>query len=281
MVAVLAASNKSLEALRIRRPEEKTRRKRKPGVLLAMIILATAIGAAAAYEVYFRTVGRPQTVQTIMVLSNRSGQPGVMLTGSGYVVTRHKYITIGTKILGTIVSEPIEEGQRVRIGDLLAKIDDRDYQAQLRQAAAARDISESNLRLALAKAQRARDQMATGIISKDTYETAIIDRCINNRKRTQLLLGWVHEASGKWGGAGAASAEGSAAVARRPFAVDGGTDGGRGGERGVAVAGDLASQGRAGASSQAYSRAATQTDLPTTPAFAQAARLGRPELRLP
>src|SRR6266481_1637914 len=172
MVAGSPASNKSLEALRITRPREKARRKRKPGVLLAMIILATAIGATTAYEVYFRTVGRPQTVQTILVVSNRGGQPGVMLTGSGYVVTRHKYITIGTKILGQIVAEPIEEGQHVRIGDLLAQIDDRDYQAQLRQAAAARDLSESNLRLARAKAERARQLFGTGIISKDEYETA-------------------------------------------------------------------------------------------------------------
>src|SRR5207249_10805333 len=95
-----------------------------------MIILAAAVGATTAYEVYLRTLGRPQTVQTIMVLANRGGQPGVILTGSGYVVTRHKYITIGTKILGQIVAEPIEEGQHVRIGDLLAQIDDRDYQAQ-------------------------------------------------------------------------------------------------------------------------------------------------------
>src|SRR5271166_5513227 len=72
-----------------------------------------------------------------------------------------------------------------------------------------------------------------------------IDRCINNRKRHSVVLGWVHEASGKCGGVGAAAAKGGAACARRPFAVDGGTDGGRGGECGVAVAGDLASQGRA------------------------------------
>jgi RND family efflux transporter MFP subunit len=55
----------------------------------------------------------------------------------------------------------------------VAKIDDRDYQAQLRQGAAARDLSESNLRLALAKAERAQYLMGTGTISKDAYETAI------------------------------------------------------------------------------------------------------------
>src|SRR3989454_2341094 len=173
MVAESPARTKSLEALRITRPKEKPRRRRTPGGLLAIIILVTAVGAATTYEVYSRTVGRPQTVQTIMVVSNRGGQPGVMLTGSGYVVTHHKYITIGTKILGQIVAEPIEEGQHVQLGDLLAQIDDRDYQAQLRQAAAARDLSEANLRLALARAERARQLIRPGAISKDEYDTTM------------------------------------------------------------------------------------------------------------
>ena len=173
MLAESPARTKSLEALRITRPKEKPRRRRAPGALLAIIILVTALGVTTAYEVYTRTVGRPQTVQTVLVVSNRGGQPGVMLTGSGYVVTRHKYITIGTKSLGQIVAEPIEEGQHVRVGDLLAQIDDRDYQAQLRQAAAARDLSEANLRLALARAERARQLIRTGVISKDEYDTTI------------------------------------------------------------------------------------------------------------
>src|SRR5437867_1820788 len=173
MLAESPASNKSLEALRITRPKEKTRRTRNPVVLLALISLATALGATTTYEVYLRTVGRPQTVQTAMVVSNRGGQPGVVLTGSGYVVTRQKYITIGTKILGQIVAEPIEEGQHVRSGDVLAQIDDRDYQAQLRHAAAVRDLSASNLRLDLAKAERARHLFGRGVISQDEYETAM------------------------------------------------------------------------------------------------------------
>ena len=50
MVAESTASNKSFEAMRISLPKEKARRKRKPGVLLPMIIVATAIGATTAYE---------------------------------------------------------------------------------------------------------------------------------------------------------------------------------------------------------------------------------------
>src|SRR5438132_10167959 len=163
-------TNLELATLRIERPQEQPRRKRSHLVSISLLLLLTAVLGAASYVIYAKTLGRPQTVQTIMVLSNGAGQPGVMLTGSGYVVTRQKYITIGTKILGQIVAEPIEEGQHVRIGDVLAQIDDRDYQAQLRQAAAARDLSESNLRLARAKAERALQQICTGIISIYEHE---------------------------------------------------------------------------------------------------------------
>src|SRR6266478_7108256 len=134
-----------LATLRIERPQEQPRRKRSRLVSIAILMLPTAVLGAASYVIYAKTLGRPQTVQTIMVLSNGGGQPGVMLTGSGYVVTRQKYITIGTKILGQIVAEPIEEGQHIKAGDVLARIDDRDYQAQLRQAIAIRDVAKANL----------------------------------------------------------------------------------------------------------------------------------------
>src|SRR5215470_18036073 len=152
-----------LATLRIERPQKQPRRKRSRLVNIAILLLLTAVLGIVGYVSYARTLGRPQTVQTTMVLANRAGQPGVMLTGSGYVVTRHKYITIGTKILGQIVAEPIEEGQHVRIGDVLAQIDDRDYQAQLRQAAAVRNLSESKLRLDLARAERRRQLFGTGV----------------------------------------------------------------------------------------------------------------------
>src|SRR5438477_6944005 len=100
-------TNHELETLRIVRPQEQPRRKRSRVVSIAILMLLTTVLGAASYVIYAKTVGRPQTVQTIMVVSNRGGQPGVILSGSGYVVTRHKYITIGTKILGQIVAEPI------------------------------------------------------------------------------------------------------------------------------------------------------------------------------
>ena len=79
---------------------------------------------------------------------------------------------IGTKILGQIVAEPIEEGQRVKVGDLLARIDDRDYQAQLKQAYADRDLAAANVVLKQARANRLRELYKQNVESKDSLEDA-------------------------------------------------------------------------------------------------------------
>jgi multidrug efflux pump subunit AcrA (membrane-fusion protein) len=143
---------RELETLRITRTAGTPRRSRL--LLVPVGALIAAALAAGGYEVYGRTLGRPLEVQTAYVAMQRAGQPGVVLTGSGYVVTRHKYITIGTKILGQIIEEPIEEGQHVKRGELLARIDDRDYRAQLRQAIADRELADANVKLKEAQAAR-------------------------------------------------------------------------------------------------------------------------------
>jgi HlyD family secretion protein len=160
----------ALDALRIARRPEPRRRGRNPYVMALGALMVVIAVAGAGYATYL-FLTRPMLVQAVGVTSNQPAGPGILLTGSGYVVTRHKYIIVGTKILGQIVEEPIEEGQRVKKGDLLARIDDRDYQAQLRQGVADRDIADSNLRLALSKSARERELYLNGVISKDDYET--------------------------------------------------------------------------------------------------------------
>src|SRR2546429_1891986 len=172
MAIAALRTNHELETLRIERPQEQPQRKRSRLVSMAILMLLTTVLGAAGYVMYAKTIGRSPTVQTMMVVARTDRQSSVLLTGSGYIVTRHKYITIGTKILGQIVAEPIEEGQHIKAGDVLARIDDRDYQAQLRQAIAMRDVAKANLHLLQDKANRARHLM-TGAISTDDFETAI------------------------------------------------------------------------------------------------------------
>ena len=161
---------RELESLRIARAAQP---KKPSRIVPAAITLAVlAVVGVAAYVVYQKTLGRPPEVQTAIVAVKEAGQAGTVLTGSGYIVTQHKYIVIGTKILGQIVAEPIEEGQRVKVGDLLARIDDRDYQAQLKQAYADRDLARANVVLKRARADRMRELYAKGVQSKDSLDDA-------------------------------------------------------------------------------------------------------------
>src|SRR6266852_4232432 len=118
---------RELESLRIARSAEPKKPSRIIPALVVLVILAVV--GAAGWAVYQRTLGRPPEVQTATVMLKQAGQAGTVLTGSGYIVTQHKYIIIGTKILGQIVAEPIEEGQHVKVGDLLARIDGHDGHA--------------------------------------------------------------------------------------------------------------------------------------------------------
>jgi HlyD family secretion protein len=162
-----------LETLRIARPAKKTRNNRNPAFSIVILVVVASGICAAGLAIYARTMAHPLEVQAMIVMTDQSQHQKVILTGTGYIVTRHKYVIIGTKILGQIVSEPIEEGQQIKAGDILARIDDRDYQAQLRQAGAARDLSEAILRLAILKADRAKLLVKSGAISRDEYDTAI------------------------------------------------------------------------------------------------------------
>ena len=167
---------RDIESLRIERPDATNPRERRSVVFLALGLAGVLILAGAGYAIYARTLGRPPVVQTAIVMIKPANQPGVLLTGSGYVVTQHKYIVVGTKILGQIVEEPIEEGQHVHRGDLLARIDDRDYQAQLRQAIADRDLAVADVKLKAVQAIRARElyrNQAESADQRDVAENAV------------------------------------------------------------------------------------------------------------
>lgn len=172
MVTASTSKPDTLDALRIaRRPERRNRTGKTYRLFLINSLMVVAV-LAATYALYLRAANRRLQVETFVVTSVQGQQPGILLTGSGYVVTQHKYIIVGTKILGQIVEEPVEEGQRVTKGEILARIDDRDYEAQMRQSIADRDVADANIRLWLAKAARQRELYAGGVISKDDLDTS-------------------------------------------------------------------------------------------------------------
>ena len=74
---------------------------------------------------------RPPVVQTAVArASTQGGGAGSVLDASGYVTARRQ-ATVSAKITGKVTEVLIEEGQRVREGAVLARLDDTEAQAQL------------------------------------------------------------------------------------------------------------------------------------------------------
>ena len=164
------ANIRELESLRIARSEPIKRSRLLPALIVFLVLALFAVGG---YQVYLRTYGKPIEVQTATVTFKSAGTPGTLLTGSGYIVTKQKYITIGAQVIGQIVEEPIQEGQHVKPGDLLARIDNRDYVAQLNQATADRDLAKANVELTRAQLARKAEMFKEHTISKDDYDIAL------------------------------------------------------------------------------------------------------------
>ncbi|MGH7778288.1 MAG: efflux RND transporter periplasmic adaptor subunit [Candidatus Binataceae bacterium] len=179
---------RELESLRIKRSSEPERKSRL--VPAAIVLCVLAVVAGAGYYAYTKTLGRPVEVQTAIVSIKQAGQPGAVLTGSGYIVTKDKYITVGAQILGQIVAEPIQEGQHVKKGDLLAKIDDRDYVAQLNQAIADRNLAAANVELARAQQARQIQLLKSGVESRDQYDVTNNALSVNeaNLKKAEAAI---------------------------------------------------------------------------------------------
>lgn len=100
------------------------------------IVLFLAAGAAAT--IYKRaTAAIP--VATHRVRAESSGDPGggesgsVVLNATGYIVAAHK-IQLASKVVGKVAWIGVDKGDHVKEGDVIVRLEDDEYRAQLQQA---------------------------------------------------------------------------------------------------------------------------------------------------
>lgn len=69
----------------------------------------------------------------------------IVLTASGYVTPRHR-VSLSPQVMGQVVWVGIEKGQHVKKDEVLVRLDDEEYQAQLAEAEARVAAAESRVR---------------------------------------------------------------------------------------------------------------------------------------
>lgn len=122
-----------LKNLRIDRTEKRTRES-KPIVQLlaiAVILVAVAVGGLFAYQ----KINAPITVQVVQVQSPMNASAAgeqTVLTATGYIVAAHK-IEVASKVNGRVAWIGVDKGDKVRAGQVLVRLEDDEYRAQVEQ----------------------------------------------------------------------------------------------------------------------------------------------------
>ena len=167
-----------LKELRIERHQREDHG-RKPGRWLwiggAIVVLLLLLGGAAWLFLGQRVV----TVQTATAMAPSAGsEAGAVLQATGYVTARRQ-ATVSAQITGTLTAVLIEEGDHVQKGQVLARLDDSGYKAQLQAAKAQADSAHAQvaqIRTQLTQgshdAARLESLAARGLVSKQAAEQA-------------------------------------------------------------------------------------------------------------
>lgn len=172
---------------------------RVPKKLLLALSVVIALLVFAYF--YFFTATRTITAAPVKLETGATSSGSVVLSASGYVVAHHK-IAVGAKVMGRVAWIGVEKGDRVQQGQVLVRLEDQEFRAQVNQAnanlaaaqarldqlragsrpqeklkdKAAVMQADANLKNAEAEYDRAAKLFPAGIISKADLDRAVAQR---------------------------------------------------------------------------------------------------------
>jgi HlyD family secretion protein len=176
-------------------PSVRTPRPWGARVAAAVAVLALVAGGL----LYWKSHNTVYSVAAATAVAPTGAQgPAAILQASGYVTARRE-ATVSAQITGTVKEVLIEEGEHVKVGQVLARLDDAAYQAGVAQARAQLLGSQAleaqfNAQLAQARrdTQRNRDLIAQNLVSRQsleesqTQQDALEAQLLAQRRQTEL-----------------------------------------------------------------------------------------------
>jgi RND family efflux transporter MFP subunit len=168
----MSPSKAALDALRIERGPE--RPETRAPLVLGLVVLCAGLAAGGLWW-----AGRAKAVEVRTVAARASVAQGgarTVLNASGYVTAR-RAATISSKITAKVTEVLIEEGVRVKEGQVLARLDDTNVAASLKLARAQLDSSRKSLAETQVRLDEANTDLArqTELIAKNVVSQADFD----------------------------------------------------------------------------------------------------------
>jgi HlyD family secretion protein len=172
-----------LASLRIDRDKPARSSWRWPMLLLIPVLLALGV----LYALRARDALGAVEVETASATLSSGGSAAAagspVLAASGYLVARRKAV-VSAKIQGRLSELRVEEGSRVREGQLIARLESSDYEAQVRRAAANVERAQADL----AEAER-QARVATGLTNEKVMAQDSLDAAVSRVRIAQAGVG--------------------------------------------------------------------------------------------
>jgi len=147
--------------------------KRRP-----MVTLVGTVVLALLLFLYFRSITAIE-IESATVTTAYPSQSFTLLNATGYVVAQRK-AAVASKATGRVEWLGVTEGSKVKKGEVIAQLENKDVSATMEQAAANIKVAEANLQqgkaeLTEAKAslKRTEDLLAKNFISQSAYDVAV------------------------------------------------------------------------------------------------------------
>jgi membrane fusion protein, multidrug efflux system len=138
------------------------------GVLIVVIL--TVLGQGSQRQRNVGRFGNPDGPVPVLAADTRIADVPVYLDGVG--TTRAlNMVTVHSQVDGTLISVNFREGQDVKAGDVVARIDPTTYQALLDQATAKKALDEAQLANARLDLERYTNLVKTNAVSRQQVDT--------------------------------------------------------------------------------------------------------------
>lgn len=160
-----------LEKLRIKREEEETTgRSSGWGKRIALLLFVVAL-IAGGYFLFTGPLRPAKEVQTTTAAVIYPSQANSVLNASGYVVAQRK-AEVASKATGKLESLLVEEGTRVKKGQIIGRLDSQDVAAALEQSKADLQVAKASLVEASANFDRQKSLWDAKIGSRSEHDLA-------------------------------------------------------------------------------------------------------------
>lgn len=131
-----------LSALAINRRDVPRRRGRLRRILVRLLFLAAACAMGYGAWIWYRNT--PVAIETTAVSNLYPSQALTLLNATGYVIPQRK-ASVASKATGRLEWLNVLEGSKVKAGEVIARLENRDTQAMRDVAAANVQVAEANL----------------------------------------------------------------------------------------------------------------------------------------